>query len=121
MNAIDNAGMRPLHLASRLEPLDILIKFGADLNAQNNEGNTLAHYMCNKGSYVVDFLIKHCDLTIQNNNKKLPSDYCTSEHHRVLLQNAERKQMLRKLWIMEEPRFDNYIQWIPNELLDDLP
>jgi hypothetical protein len=50
--------------------------------------------------------------------KILTGPHCRRYHCTFCLE--EMKEEMRELWQMEEIRYDNFIQWLPYEVLDDI-
>ncbi|CAF1144270.1 unnamed protein product [Rotaria sordida] len=77
----DSQGMTPLHVAAShgtLKCIRILCEKGCEINAQDNLGQTAAHYSAMHNhvdtlKYLVN--VNHIDLSISNNESKLPIHY----------------------------------------------
>ena len=73
-NLYNAAGQTPLHLASgwgNKRLMRLLIKNGADVNAQDNRGNTPLHYAYNQRT--VDLLLQNrADISIENHQGEVP-------------------------------------------------
>lgn len=81
-----NGGRTPLHdscILNEIEICDILIRNGASINAQDNEGNTPTHYAALYSTFI--YTIEHLtilnmilknnpDLSIENKKKQSPID-----------------------------------------------
>ncbi len=86
INAKDNMGETPLHLACEngaLFAAEKLIEYKADINAQDIDGETPLHYACRKGKKdIIVLLIKNgANITVKNSAGKTPgqllNEYCT--------------------------------------------
>jgi len=57
-NQIDSEGSRPLHYVLYKEQIELLVKYGANINATNKVGDTILHKKVIKPTKLVDFLIE---------------------------------------------------------------
>ena len=74
VNARDDNGFTPLHIAAmhgHVDILHLLVEYGADLEAQDNIGRRTLYYAANHGhSLVIQELISryHVDINARSNN-----------------------------------------------------
>ena len=81
--------MRPLHygaLFGHVSSLKTLAEHGADINAQDTDGNTALHLAAQMGfENAVQFLLSVCNKRIANKEGKLPLNMAQSSLIRNLL------------------------------------
>jgi len=83
------AGQTALHYAAykigteSLQIIELLSKFGADLNIKNSLGQTALHYACQSGDIaVVEFLIKcKANLNALTTSHELPLHFAVGHNH----------------------------------------
>jgi len=86
---VNIAGQTALHYAAyrvgkeSLQIIELLSKFGADLNIKNSLGQTALHYACQSGNIdVVEFLIKcKVNLNVLTISHELPLHFAVGHNH----------------------------------------
>nr|CAH7719369.1 unnamed protein product [Callosobruchus chinensis] len=91
VNARDNRGNTPLHLAvlaDKLQVVEKLIEGGADVNAKNNHGATPLHWAAlNQNVNIVEKLIeKGADINAKSSNGDTPLHLATKNSHLDVLE-----------------------------------
>jgi ankyrin repeat protein len=81
VNAQNDDGIAPLHIACTIENAKLLIEAGADINLKDNNGNTPLHIHASErdSDDVIQYLVRNgAQKEIRNNFKKQPIDIATS-------------------------------------------
>ena len=89
-NITDNTGTTPLMWASmnnQISAMNLILKFGADINAQDDDGWTALHFAVASDSYkAVEFLLNNkSDANIKNLDEKKPIDIASVTDIQALL------------------------------------
>ena len=89
-NITDNTGTTPLMWASmnnQISAMNLILKFGADINAQDDDGWTALHFAVASDSYkAVEFLLNNkSDANIKNLDEKKPIDIASDTDIQALL------------------------------------
>jgi ankyrin repeat protein len=73
-NAKDDKGNAPIHYAKDLNSIELLTKYGADINAQNNDGLTKLHMdvVLGKAAAVQHLLARNANVRIADNTGVTP-------------------------------------------------
>uniref|UniRef100_A0A8D8K462 Ankyrin-3 n=1 Tax=Culex pipiens TaxID=7175 RepID=A0A8D8K462_CULPI len=83
VHAADAKGLTPLHHAAKcgnLEVLQLLLREGADVNAEDSNGNTSLHYADEGGGHVVSFLIEYSsDINHKNMDGDTPLHFSSQK------------------------------------------
>jgi len=89
INKPNSFGNTPLHLATNIQVIVLLLNKGADYSTKNNEGNTILH-LCN--STVLKIILNtvvRVDVNIQNYEGCTPLHFCNSaEKANLLIENG---------------------------------
>jgi ankyrin repeat protein len=100
VNACDQWGNRPLHIATqwlgRASICKLLLDYGAFINAQNNSDNTSLHYASYKGfDDLVELLLNYnAKINIRNVFNKTPYDLSRSDEIKNIIKFRIRKYLL---------------------------
>ena len=98
VNMRNDAGFSAIHLATlslRKDVIRELITFSnSDVNAKDKQGFTALHFCALRNNIeIARLLLKFgADHLIENQEKKMPSDICTSEAMKVLFQDASHRR-----------------------------
>ena len=93
-NIYDLCGYFPIHCAideGEIEVVDLLLKYGADINAKNNYGKTILHLITlfyqneNKEELFFKYLSKGADINIKDKNNLKPHQYGLVESNPLML------------------------------------
>jgi len=90
VNCTNSDGFTPLHLASsegHAPLIEILIKFGAQVDARTNNFRTPLHIACLRGNLsVIQALIQHgADINAKDIDSNTPCHFCSEYGHRFCL------------------------------------
>ena len=90
VNCTNSDGFTPLHLAAcegHSGPIDILIKFGAQIDARTNNYRTPLHIACIRGNLsVIQSLVKFgADINAKDMDGNTPCHFCSEYGHRICL------------------------------------
>ncbi len=88
-NIANNFGRTPIMTTTRwVDSVKSLLDFGAEINTQDNDGNTALHFTLYKGSENVARLLlsKGASAYIKNNNGQTPLDIATEKGYNDFLQ-----------------------------------
>lgn len=98
-----------------------------DLTVQDVSGNTPLHtYIYSRFGYfnlnvIYQYFLHDSNLFIKNNNGQTPKKlFYYGGLCYIFLEQLEKLQVLQEIWRMNFLNYDNLIQWLPLELLDDI-
>lgn len=115
----------PLHWAAVKGYRDIaklLISNGADVQWESTSGNTPLHKAAYYGyrDLVALLILNGARFDTQNHYKKTPLILAEEQGHTEIVDLFKKLQAILDLWVMEQPEYSSYIQWLPRELVEDL-
>ncbi|MCD6045627.1 MAG: hypothetical protein K0R48_790 [Gammaproteobacteria bacterium] len=116
----------------KLSVIPFLMEKGADANKPNRDGNTALHYAIYYLHFpyepllgkVIPFLFEYgADATMKNKNGQTPIDLAQAYNYPQLAEFVTRCSKYRdmwQLWEMETPEYNNYFQWLPREIIEEV-
>ena len=113
VNITSIVGSTPLYFAKTIEQMKLLLDAGANINHQNNKGNTPLHNIFNTEEIIKELLKGNPDLTLKNKNKLTAKEFFQQNgmnNHVRLIEEYENKKLKSQDLFKFDSNFEQLIK-----------